>query len=882
MRLCFKTSYDFINSADSVTIQPIKGLCVRVELQRFIWILTVAFILAVAGSGSAWAQAASAQQGWAPWMTEFKLGENNPIERPEKSNKKIAAKKNTIPDDPILTPDDTRKIAEKLELGEAVLPPKPSPLEEIYSDRIVEELKQFGYDMFGSPDDANAKDTAEMPAGAVQDDFILSSGDKLDIIFRGQKNTRQTLAIDSQGLLLLDEMPPIEAAGRSIGQVRDELQSSVAQMHNTEIFVSLSSVRQAGVTLIGHVKHPGRQTLTVFHTVLDALTQAGGVEKTGSLRQIKLVRNGRGVIVDLYGLLIHGSAGMDLTLRDGDRIIVPPIGPTVAVAGGVKRPAIYEILPALNGMLRTPQDASRKVTLEDMLDLGGGVLQAGRNRFMSLGLTEDGRETINEIQNTSLEPIFGDGSILMVAPDDDKRSGTVELVGETRRPGLHALGKAENLSSLLDDPQVFGADIYPLMGVIERWDEKQLAKQLIAFPPRLVTQGQFDRKLQDGDVVHLFSRKEILALNGDTPPEKTEEGSSEEDEPLDPILHSFLTEHAVHVRGAVRQAADLPVADGATLDSVIAVAGGLTLEADTSNVEITSNLQGEGLQTDKRSGTQRLAVNFQQRDPASVSIGAGDAVRVNQKFKQLQDGSVLIIGEVVHAGRYDLMPGDTMASLLKRAGGLTPQAYPDGAVFSRESERKAESSRFQAQARDLEARLAAAIQHDEKSKPDATQIAAVQGVIDELKQAEAVGRITVETDPGVLAAQPELDMLLEPGDRLFIPKRPLTVRVAGEILSPANLQFRTGKDPTDYIDQAGGFTWHADKDRTFVIYPDGSAQPLQVNDWNHQATFIPPGSTIVVPRDPKPFDFLETTRDISQILANLAFSAVVVDDVRDN
>lgn len=124
-------------------------------------------------------------------------------------------------------------------------------------------------------------------------------------------------------------------------------------------------------------------------------------------------------------------------------------------------------------------------------------------------------------------------------------------------------------------------------------------------------------------------------------------------------------------------------------------------------------------------------------------------------------------------------------------------------------------------------------------------------------------------------------MLLEHGDRLFIPKRPLSVRVSGEVLSPSALQFIEEKNPRDYIDEAGGFTFHADKNRTFVLYPNGSAQPLQVNTWNHKPIFIPPGSTIVVPRDPKPFDFIEGAKEVGQILSNLAVTAVFIDDIRD-
>ncbi|MDB5491880.1 MAG: polysaccharide biosynthesis/export family protein [Micavibrio sp.] len=110
----------------------------------------------------------------------------------------------------------------------------------------------------------------------------------------------------------------------------------------------------------------------------------------------------------------------------------------------------------------------------------------------------------------------------------------------------------------------------------------------------------------------------------------------------------------------------------------------------------------------------------------------------------------------------------------------------------------------------------------------------------------------------------------------------MTVRVYGEVLSPANLQFRKDKTPDTYVSEAGGLTYYADDDRAFVLYPDGSAQPLQISAWNHRAAMIPPGSTIVVPRDPKPFDFIESAKDITQILSNLAITSVFVRDIKDN
>lgn len=755
-----------------------------------------------------------------------------------------------------------------------------SPLEKLYAGRVSDDVRQFGYDLFANAGDAAGKnDSPAMPAGAVQDNFILNIGDKLSITFRGQRHTQGIYSVTGDGLLIVEDLPPVPAAGRTIGQVREMLEAGASDLYNTDVFVALDSVRQVGVLVAGHVRKPGRQNLTVFHTVLDALMQADGIEKTGTLRQIKLVRGGRTQIVDLYGLLVYGSAGMDLSLRDGDRIIVPPVGPTIAVTGGVKRPGIYEILPTLQPMRMKPENASEKLSLQAALDLAGGLLSPGNNRFIRLTMTPDGREKTDELA-APFAPALGDGGILVVARANEKRTETITLAGHTRQPGIHALAHASSLAALLSDPKILGPDIYPLIGVIAREDKKTLTRQLIDFPPNLVVSGQFDRRLQDGDTVTLFSRRQIMDLQKQKKEtgglEKIAYGSAapEDDDGIGPAMRSFLKERAAFIRGAVRDPGAWPVSDGATLETLAAVAGGLTLEANTSGIEVTGTLAGSSAETGRRN------INYQETDPATVAIAPGDAVRVNQESRKTDGQSVMIVGEVSHPGKYDLLPGDTLGRLLARAGGLTEQAYPDGAVFSRESDRRAEEARFRAAARELERAVAAAT--EKKDNPPSTeQLALARDLAGELRTVEAVGRITVEADPGVLKARPEQDLLLEPGDRIYIPRRPMTVRVHGEVLSPANLQFRADKTPGDYIDEAGGMTYYADDDRAFVLYPDGSAQPLQVSAWNHKAAFIPPGSTIVVPRDPKPFDFLTTARDFTQILSNLAITGIFLSDIQD-
>ncbi|MCE7887435.1 MAG: hypothetical protein DYH13_08055 [Alphaproteobacteria bacterium PRO2] len=273
---------------------------------------------------------------------------------------------------------------------------KLSALETMYSVRAGQKLQQFGYDLFGVPGpdirrqlDKAAAFSPRMPTGDAQDEFLLHPGDELEIAFTGQRSDHGFYKITPEGLLDIPGLPPIPAEGRAIGQVRVSVRAAARALHNTEAHVALSSVRQIGVLVTGHVRQPGRQNLTIFHTVVDALIQAGGITKDGSLRRVRLVRGGASAPIDLYALLLHGS-GADLQLQDGDRIMVPPIGPVMAVAGKTRRPGIYELIPgedkqALAATLGLDKDAALLSAKS-----GDSLRQAQDNLADAAFFTDDG------------------------------------------------------------------------------------------------------------------------------------------------------------------------------------------------------------------------------------------------------------------------------------------------------------------------------------------------------------------------------------------------------------------------------------------------------------------------------------------------------------
>ncbi|ACI98093.1 SLBB domain-containing protein [Rhodospirillum centenum] len=953
---------------------------------------------------------------------------------------------------------------------------EPSRLEALYSERAGEPLRRFGATVF----DGRSAPTGPV-LGAVADDHPLKAGDEVTVILRGQTSGSRTYAVGTDGMLAPDDLRPIAAAGRPLGEVRRQIVAEVAAvLPQTEAFVSLSRPRRLTALVLGEVTRPGRHDLPAFASVLDALYAAGGVAGTGSLRAIRVLEPGGppgGVAVDLYDLLRDGTGTADRRLPDGSRIVVPTLGATVAVAGAVKRPGIYELPPG-----------EPRLSLESLLDLAGGPLRPGPERALRLSFGHDGAERSTAVADPGA-PLFGDGDVLLYAPARSDRLGTVtlgghvrqpgprslgeaptlerllppaelgpapylpfaalvrrserigartllpvdlsrpgdpdrgqpladgdrllvlgeadvaflssrrvlallagespaaddgdcpalgalsarlaadptgplaagapartaaalsgpdlpcpalfaaepdllpfalehaallrrgvlrpglypaapgaaptalvraaggvvgagaavasalpadrildvgppgvELAGAVRRPGVRPLAAARTLRALLGDGDVLAPDAYGLLAVVERFDRAGVARSLIPFAPVDVLAGTLDRALRDGDRVVILDSGWVRSLALGTGPEAALTGP-------DADLARLALDRVVQVRGAVTVPGAYPVAQPATLRDLVAAAGGLALEADAAAVEIVPAL---GKPPADGEGGDARPHRIDLSGPAGLTAraGPGDGIRVPARFHPREPRWVEIAGEVRQPGRYDLAPGERLSSLIARAGGLTPDAYPDGAVFTRDSARRAEEEGFRRVAAEMDRGLALALLRE--SPPSPAQVELTRQLADSLRAVRAVGRITVEADPAALASDPTADILLEPGDRILFPKRPLTVTVSGEVLSPASLRFVPGKEAADYLREAGGLTRFADRGLIFVLYPDGSSQPLAAPRGRYALLTIPPGSTLVVPRDPEPFEFLPVAQSVTTILSQLALTAAAVTAILDD
>lgn len=893
---------------------------------------------------------------------------------------------------------------------------KPSALEEQYRQRTRQKLTQFGYDLrMGS----GPTPTSGLLSGSVPDDYVLGIGDELVITLRGQVNSTSQVRVDREGRIVLPNMQPVAAAGRHFGEFRDDLTAQAqAAFLQTNVYISVGSVRSIGVLVTGEVRSPGRFTVTSFSSLMDALVMADGVNKTGSLRSLKIVRDGQTVPVDLYDVLLGRKSVNDLRLRDGDQIIVPAIGETIAVKGDVVRPGIYEMRPG-----------GGKPSIEAVLELAGGAQRARGNRLEILRLDSAGRNQV--IRNAAATTVVVPGDVISVELPRD----AFALEGAAEMPGDRGLGQVQTLRDLLRDPYVLQSNPYLPMAVIDTEDPVTRQRRYVPVDLQRVLDGSMNVTLRERDKVIILTRTDIrylgsadvqailrkepppsLRLSADTKMAEERQvlaggaaatarnaqspTSNRRDEALDaygdrrdlamsaddrgrervydrydreestrrpdrdgaqeqsrligafrengdangrlrlmesdvqcaglqslaaivseglqqrfsvaqrtgsrsildtgnafgeedeaaktaglidirgcpkvfnrhPDLLPFLLEYSTAVEGEVRYPGVYPVVPGTQAQTLLTAVGGLTLDADTDAVEMT------GARGDRRTG---LAV----AQLTQSTVNPGDVIRISSRVQQREMGVVEVAGEVVRPGRYDIRRGERLSELLRRVDGLTPEAYPYGAVFQREQVRKAEEQGYRRAARELEQSLPTALSgaaSQENSQAAQNALPFLQSLINNLRSTRAVGRVVIESDPTVLASRPELDFVLEPGDRLYIPKRPSHVTVTGEVLNPSSVMFASGMSARDYIKKAGGATPAAEVSNAFVIYPNGESEPLDLGRFSDGSIPIPPGSTIVVPRDPEPFSFLATTRTVMSLISSLALSAASLAVISNN
>jgi len=906
-----------------------------------------------------------------------------------------------------------------------------STLELVFSQRAGQPLQQFGYDIFGV-----GQQVAVTQIGNVQDNYVLGAGDYLSIVCRGHDNNTYTVMVDRDGRVIIPGYEPVQAAGKTFDQVRHDIQYVIAKDQlKTQAYVSLAQTRQISVLVSGEVNAPGVRTVSGLNTPIDALLLSGGIRKTGSLRDVVLVRGGKRFVIDLYSVVAHGNLSSVMNLVDGDHIFVPPIGATVAVIGLVNRPGIYELAAGAHA-----------IDGQTLIRLAGGSF-AGANNLSRVQL-----ETTGRIQLVSLghDGTIHSGEVLSVDQQSGASEGRVVLAGDVELPGTRPLNEAPTLRKLLKDRSEMGPGAYAPFAILTHHDAATGVRVAHVFSLTKVFDGEEDMKLSSNDVVFIFNSTQARALanagaaqlqlaaqQGSVPPSvltqvltgsqsqgsqtsasslptsstatvpapsgatpasptntaaaiyagsgvtagntaatstqmaaaptsgtpgsptlpslgsavvsgfsnaltgagpntapsvpmigtlpppppfvydaRTAAAASKQPLPSVALLQAqnvqsttsgvvpqpgglttpaglgspvpdvspadlatelgltlaaltnLAADYVVTVVGDVHDPGNYLAEDGTSLGAMLDAAGGLEVQADLSSVEVTSTI------LDASAGTSRTARNaYSGRDRADfdkVALHPLDMIRIRQVFADRESGTVTIVGQIRYPGSFDILRNERLSSLIARAGGLTDEAYPYGAVYTRISAQQAEAEGNYREAVELQTGALAAATTPNVNPAILTYL---QQLEVQLQHQPALGRISVEADPTILAVKPQLDTLLQPGDFIYIPKRPSTVSVSGEVFDPGSFQYRPGMSADDYLKLAGGTTRVSDEGSTFVILPDGSARPASSDFFDFFGSDpIPPGSTIVVPPDPAPFNAIVFATQLAQIVGQIAIA----------
>lgn len=371
----------------------------------------------------------------------------------------------------------------------------PSTIERDYQQRLDDpELRQFGYDFFQSAPPPTGSRT-----GAIGDNYVLGVGDELRVSFRGGTNQSQTLRVNRDGRILVDGLAPVVAAGRTLSVVRREIEAETRRsMLATDVFVNMGEVRAVSVFVGGEVVRPGQFVLTSMSGVANAIGEAGGIRRSGSLRRVRVVRaSGETIIVDLYGLLGIGRPPT-IQLRDGDRVVVPVIGPTVAVTGSVARPGIYEL-------------RDRATVAEVVAYAGGAIRSRGANVVISR-IGADGSENFERAVAADAAVLAGD-AIQIVGGSAGGAIGRVRLSGAVANPGSRSVLAAPTVADLVGPAAQLPADTYQLAAVLSRRDAATGARvyQLVNLAQEL--RGQRTTALQGEDQLFVLARRDIRYLN---------------------------------------------------------------------------------------------------------------------------------------------------------------------------------------------------------------------------------------------------------------------------------------------------------------------------------------------------------------------------------
>lgn len=631
---------------------------------------------------------------------------------------------------------------------------------------------------------------------ATPRNYRLGPGDELIIDIWGTNEATIRQEISPEGNIMISQIGPVYLNGLTISEAGTKIRGVLSRKYagvsgdnpESQISVTLGQIRTIQVNVMGEVAVPGTYRLSSFSTVFHALYRAGGVSSIGSLRNIRVMRGGREAArVDVYEYLLKGAMSDDIRLEEGDVILVPAYEQLVNIDGNVKRPMYYEMKAG--------------ETLAALLNYAGGFSGDAYTKEVRV-VRRTGREnhlfSVEEASYASWQ--VEDGDAVTVGAILDRFANRVEIRGAVYRPGMYELGGTLNtVRELVARAEGLTGDAFQSRVLLTR-EREDLTHEVIAIDLEGVLSGRLpDIPLQ---------REDVLVI---------------------PSIHELEAKGAFTVSGEVSRPGVYPYAENTTLEDLLVQAGGLLESASTVKVDVSRRLKDPASQ---ESGKEISKVfTFSVKEGYVIDGTPGfllepfDVVEVRRSPGYQVQRRVTIAGEAVFAGGYTLTTkNERLSDLVKRAGGLTKEAYVRGGRLIRQMNEEERAQR--------QAALDMALMN---SGSDSVSVAKLR-----LSDRYTVG---IELDKALAHPGSDYDVVLREGDYLYIPEYISTVKITGEVQFPNTVTYLAGKSVSYYIDQAGGYGKMAKKRRAYVVRMNGTVTQLK----RFRKGQIEPGSQIIVP-----------------------------------
>ena len=661
----------------------------------------------------------------------------------------------------------------------------------IFKEESVED-QVFGRNIFNT-NNLTFEPSTNLPTPS---NYRLGAGDQviIDIWGTSQVSIQETISPD--GAISIENLGLVFLNGMTVNQATSYLRKELNKIYagladenpTSHIKVSLGNSRTIQVNVMGEVYQPGTYALSAFSTVFHALYSAGGVSEIGSLRNIQVVRNGKAIAnVDVYDFIMQGKTKDDISLQEGDVIIVSPYEALVKIEGNVKRPMKYEM--------------KSNETVATLLKYAGNFSSNAYTRSMKL-VRQNGKEyqifTVDDMDYTVFQ--LKDGDVITAEAILNRFENKLEIKGAVYRPGIYQFGGDLNtVKQLVEKADGVMADAFLGRAVLHRQRE-DLTREIIQVDMKGILNGtKPDIALKRNDVLYI------------------------------PSIHDLKDLGNVEVFGEVARPGKYIFADNMTLEDLIIQAGGLLESASTVKVDVSRRIKNN--KSTEVSATIGEMYTFALKDGFVVDGEAGfvlepyDQVYVRRSPGYQQQVNVTVTGEILYDGTYALTSkSERLSDLVKKAGGVTPYAYVKGAKLMR----KANEEEI--------ARMKDVMEMMQREMGNAS--------MDSLKlDAETNYSVGIDLEAALNNPGSDADIVLREGDQLILPELVNTVKINGAVMFPNTVAYNKKMTVKDYISQAGGYANGARKTKAFIIYMNG--QVAKVNGAGRG--MVDPGCEIIVP-----------------------------------